>query len=651
MSHNDVMIQVNISIRRLPGPSSSLQRVSARFGFNDVVSDDIQPSDTTKTFRFRVRDAKLWHPRGSRLFDGKPFLYDLAVQIHSQTVAIKRIGLRRVSLGSPDSFAIRVNDEIVDAHGTNVVPFDAFPTRLNWTEMIPTIIQYASDLNTNVFRIWGGGYFPDDRFYEACDEEGFLIWQDLPWACALFPATDEFLSNAREETQVIVSQLQSHPSLVVWGGNNEVEAAFDWFPEVAKNRHQFEQDYLRLFVQTIGETVAKYAQGTAIYIDSSPSNGADSSGNKKWGDVTDPSIGDIHFYNYSMDCESMQDYPKALFVSEYGVQSLPSILPRYLNGEALSKVLDARQRHEFGFEQLETQAMAMFPAKSAPLADLPYEGRALLTQIMQGRCLNTAITAWRSHAANHGIILWQLNDIWPGVSWSLVEYDLSWKASAYVVSQAFQPLRITTLRRSSGRVAIVIQADSSMIGRRSYGYVTLREFSWSSPEGRQATYLFKTRLTGKDIDIGYFETDQGAQLSGVAFTDLHRETSIQIVDDWVTPANGFHDYDASVRRAVSWSASGCEVTLTSKGALPVPYVWLEVRTQSATTQNGRFSRNAFLLLPGQTKFVTFQVNPRAQDHRCNEFAQNLLVRTLDDALGFSHRTMILNPTVAEAMAV
>ena len=638
-----VSLIFTIKFRRINGMSKMSQPIQVKFHTFGDIYDFVKPDEMNKSYTFKLFRPHLWYPRGSSHFTRPPYLYPFQAILSKTDILKKRIGVRKI-IGSflEKKFHLQVNDELIDFRGTNMIPFDAFSVRVPWekellaTKVIRTLIQ----LNTNAIRIWGGGFFPDETMYQACDEEGILIWHDLPWACAVFPSAPTFLKAAREETLSIVFSLQFHPSIVVWGGNNEVEASFDWFDETRLHRRSYEVDYVKLFLGAIKDAVVEAAGRSVIYVDSSPSNGLYGNGSKIWGDVADPTQGDIHFYNYSMDCEDFSQYPRALFVSEHGVQSLPSSLPRYVHDEhLLPAVLQARQRHENGFKQMEVQTRKMFTGIiTKPLEGLPYQLRSLLSQIVQGRCLTTAITAWRSYKNNHGIMLWQLNDVWPGVSWSLLEYDLAWKASAYAVQRAFRSIRVS-LRRTVDQKSIVIylQAFHEFTGHMLFGHLNLMEFSWNStnPSYVFQQLLFKFVFDGSEQEIGRIESPVfGLKVMGLAFVDIHIDLthSVYVLDEWIEPIGRFHDLESKVTEPLKWIIVGCEIFI-SPPRVPQPYVWLQ-SDHLFLHGRGRFDTNGFLLLPFESKRV-LAICSHDDDCDCKSLLSDLKIVTLKEMIVYS----------------
>jgi beta-mannosidase len=262
----------------------------------------------------------------------------------------------------------------------------------------------------------------------------------------------------------MVWQMSSHPSVVIWGGNNENEVALGWFSESNQNRDLYVGDYLKLYVDTIYRAIGDVeGHNQRPFVDSSPSNGIISSDPyvKQWGTASTAKAGDTHFYDYSSDCESYSMYPASKFISEFGFQVHPS----YLAYEPVtapedrskhSKFVEYRQRHQDGNNQMEAQITRHFqlpvdvgcPEESERGGE--WDNFLYLSQIQQSRCYETAINYWRSlrsdvTAQTMGILYWQLNDIWEGPSWASMEWGGRWKPLQYTVKRVFSEVSISFL--------------------------------------------------------------------------------------------------------------------------------------------------------------------------------------------------------------
>lgn len=573
-----VYLTFTLRFERLQGKPKYIQKLIVNFHNLEEITTYVYPYEMEKKIHYKLRNPRYWYPVGSKKYRYPASLYKLSIKLSSEPIFEKRIGIRKVSMDDRIRYIISINDEIIDWRGVNMVPLDAFPTRVTAKkfELLTDIVK--NKLNMNAIRVWGGGYFPLEEFYEKCDELGIMVWQDLPYACAVFPTSEEFLFEAFEETSELTYQLQSHPSIIIWGGNNEVEASFTWFPEVQANLEDFQQEYLQLFINTI-QVAAKTIGGVEIFVDSSPTNGIYENGSKIWGDVNDPSMGDLHFYNYSMDCSDFNEYPKGNFISEHGVQSLPISLLEYITlpDPQFSEILTNRQRHENGFEQLQSQFEKIFH-KNIKLTSLDYVPRSIATQILQGKCLKTAISSWRSMNKVKGILIWQLNDVWPGVSWSLLEYqDFRYKFSSFFVQEAFSNIRVyaRVCPNSSSYLCLFLQSYSEFMNSLIFGHIYIELFSIKTVD-YQFTMLFQVMRTQSEVEIGRIFLGKkrveefGVKVEGFAFTEVSDQSLVVHLRDFIELKSLGYSYN------LLWKLihvkDSCSLTLLSDVALP--YVWV-----------------------------------------------------------------------------
>ncbi|PSC75824.1 molecular chaperone [Micractinium conductrix] len=295
----------------------------------------------------------------------------------SSVPLVRRIGLRRVELVTEElsrpageTFFFRVNGQPVYARGANIVPAHLLEPA-GTAAQLSRLVGDAKAAGMNMLRVWGGGRYFQDAFYDACDEAGVLVWQEAMFACGVYPSGSAFLREAWLEVQHQAARLSSHPSIVIWGGNNENEASLTWFSETMRNPHRFASDYSWLFTEVVRQAVQSFASDVP-FVDTSPSNGILSTDPyaKRWGDVASAAFGDVHYYNYAADALSPATYPPAKFVSEFGFMSLPSFAAYKRVTEPGDWRLGApmtawRMRHAQGQEEMEGQMQLHF--LSAPL--------------------------------------------------------------------------------------------------------------------------------------------------------------------------------------------------------------------------------------------------------------------------------------------
>lgn len=394
---------------------------------------------------FVIDDPDLWWPAGL----GSQTLHELVVSVGGVDER-RRIGLRSVQLLSePDevgrSFRFVVNGKDVFCRGANWIPADALPGRVS-REKTRDLLASAVAANMNMLRVWGGGQYEPDWFYDLCDEMGLLVWQDFMFACHLYPADDTFLGEVAEEAREQVRRLQHHACLALWCGDNELLGALNWFEESRTNRDRYLVAYDRL-----NRTLEKALRDTdpqANWWPSSPSPGPLSFGDA-W---HDDSSGDMHFWSVWHEGRDFEHYRevKPRFCSEFGFQSYPSmnVIRSFAGEEDLniaSQVMESHQKNKGGNARI-AETMFRYFRFPASFADFVY-----LSQVQQGLAIRTAVEYWRSLKPHcMGALYWQLNDTWPVASWSSLDYGGGWKALHYMARRFFAPVAVFVIPDADG---------------------------------------------------------------------------------------------------------------------------------------------------------------------------------------------------------
>jgi len=378
------------------------QKVNLAAGANTVIQ------------KFSICHPRLWWPTGM----GKQNLYPVSVKTDGQILE-KKIGLRTIEVG--ENLAFRVNGKPIVALGANWIPCDtseAAQTRERYLDLLTS----ARDANMNMIRLWGGGKFENDCFYEICDSLGLLIWHDFMFACGMYPATEEFLGEVQEEITHQIKRLQSHPSIALWCGDNEGMDNMNkriW----KQNPKLYLFDYKKL-IDLRGDLVASL-DPERTYWPTSPCGGPGDYSTNGW---NDDSRGDMHLWDVSKNARPLTEYYKyrPRFMSEFGHSCFSGMLSTIDEQKA-------HMREKGGYENMLKRIGNLFnPVILSEAKDLIY-----LSQLEQAIGLETAASWWRSLPECNGILVWQLNDIWAGPSWSTLEYDGTWKPAHYHLKRVF----------------------------------------------------------------------------------------------------------------------------------------------------------------------------------------------------------------------
>ncbi|WP_223558713.1 beta-mannosidase [Chryseobacterium lathyri] len=399
---------------------------------------------------FKISNPKLWQPNGW----GDPNLYDIKVSLQKDSKILsektERIGLRTIELiqekdQAGKSFYFKVNGKPLYAKGTNWIPSDSFSPRIT-KEKYRKLINDAKDANMNMIRVWGGGIYEDDEFYKACDENGILVWQDFMFAGSFYPADEDFLNNVKEEVKYQVNRLQNHPSIALWCGNNEIdEAIVNWgyqkqFKYSKNDSLQVWKDYKKLFHEVIPNAMKEILTSDKnIYWPSSPSIG--------WGHKESLTEGDSHYWGVWWGEQPFEIYNQKVgrFMSEYGFQGMPSLeaMKSMFSGtpdlSLQNPVIKAHEKNTRGWDII---AEYMKRDYKTPSDFVKYN---YISQLLQARGMKIAVEAHRrSKPYNMGTLYWQLNDCWPVVSWSSIDYLGNWKALHYQMKRSFEQQVIFT---------------------------------------------------------------------------------------------------------------------------------------------------------------------------------------------------------------
>ncbi len=390
---------------------------------------------------FIIDNPKLWWCNGM----GEPSLYQLTFYISDNYKQIKNkkinVGIRKIEVVQQKDtlgkgFYFKLNGIPVFAKGANYVPANYFTSKNNDT-VYSKIINDAVISNFNMLRVWGGGIYENDKFYDLCDKNGILIWQDLMFACAMYPGDYNFIENVKQEVVDNVIRLRNHPSIAMWCGNNEIDEGWhNWGWQKQYNYSNADSikiwnDYDNLFNIVLHKVITDY-DSSRFYWTTSPEYG--------WGKKESLTHGDCHYWGIWWGMEPFQNYNIKVgrFMSEYGFQGFPELktIKEFCDTTELdinSLTLKSHQKHYAGFETIKTYIEREY-SKPNDFNDLIYK-----SELTQANGIKTAIEAHRRNKPFcMGSLYWQFNDCWPSISWSGIDFYGRWKAMQYFVKEAYQ---------------------------------------------------------------------------------------------------------------------------------------------------------------------------------------------------------------------
>ncbi len=576
------------------------------------------------TVNFSIANPKLWWTNGL----GEQPLYNITGKVNANnnlSTKTDRIGLRTLKLVRNNdehgtTFYFELNGIPVFMKGANYIPNDLFPARVT-PDNYRKVVETAKVSNHNMLRVWGGGIYESDLFYDLCDEAGILIWQDFMFACAMFPGDQPFLDNVRQEAIDNVKRLRNHPSIALWCGNNEILAAWygwGWKAKEEKanpeNAAKIWKSYEDIFLKILPEVVNQYDPQRS-YWDSSPSSGL--------GIKADLVNGDEHYWGVWWGKEPFSNYATHLarFMSEYGFQSFPELktvkdyaLPE--DYDINSEVMKSHQRSSIGNGTI-TEYMKRDYKDPKNFESFLYVGH-----VLQAEGVKFAMEGHRrAMPYNMGSLYWQINDCWPVASWSSTDYYQRWKALQYFAKKAFEPVIISPFGlKDTLNVGVVsdrlepFKANISLkvidfAGKEIWKEQIAQEIPANSAAFK-VSYLKKDLLKGTNANNAVLvaEIREGDKL-------LHSNTF------YFLPVKDLNLPKAEVNAEVAETATGYTVTLST--ATLAKNVYLSVDDKAECF----FSDNYFDLFPGEKVTIECKTN----GVKIDGFGSKLKVMTIADS--------------------
>lgn len=578
---------------------------------------ELRPGANTVSLPVSIENPHLWMPNGW----GEPSLYKFTASLSVDGVEIakqeRNVGLRTVRVVMDDdehgkTFYFVVNGKPIFAKGANFIPDDALLPNVT-PERYKRIFEDVKAANMNMLRVWGGGIYEDDEFYDEADRNGILIWQDFMFACSSYPHDPLFVGRVEAEAEYNIKRLRGHASLAMWCGNNEIYEAMRYWgwqrKYSAEAFAEMERGYNVLFRELLAQMVERL-DGTRFYMHSSPYEA-------NWGRPNSWKTGDSHnwgTWHGRKPFESFDtDVPR--FMSEYGFQAFPEMktirtFAEEKDFELESPVMNAHQKADIG-NALIKKTMGLYYKVPEKFEDLVYVGL-----VLQGQGIRHGIEAHRRNRPYcMGSLFWQLNDSWPVVSWSSIDYYGNWKALMYQSKRAFAPILINAIKEGDD-LCVYLVSDELQDHDGVRLDVELMDFDgkahgkWtqSGMLAANSSVLFMKKRAGElqgklsaATSLLHFtlKTKNGATLADDVFYFAYPK------DQKLSEAN----IETSVRRR------GDAIVMTLKTDKLARDIFVEVPVQGV-----RFTDNFFDLLPGQRKKITI-TSP--EGHSLNDFTFRL----------------------------
>jgi beta-mannosidase len=572
-----------------------------------VITDKVavQKGENVFTHNITIQNPKIWWPAGQ----GDQPLYELTTNLEGE-VTTRRIGLRKLEwIVEKDeidhSFKCRINGRDITMMGANWIPADAIPSRIT-PSVIRDLLDSAKAANMNMLRIWGGGQYEPDYFYDLCDELGILLWHDFMFACMSYPSNREFLDNVRVEITQQIRRLSHHASIALWCGDNEVIGSLSWYPETKADPGRYLANYDRL--NSMLGNIVEDEDPVRRFWPSSPSLG--------YLDFSDgwhsDTRGDLHYWDVWHSAKSFEAYRSVnpRFASEFGFQSFTSMniietFSEEKDRNPSSPVMENHQRNDGGNARiLETMTRYFrFPRD--------FDQMVFLSQIQQGLAIKTAIEYWRSTKPRcMGTLYWQINDIWPVASWSSLDYGGQWKLMQYMARRFFNLVNVVAVpqvhevRTNSRGIPVAGQMPDELV---------LKAINDTGRPVSIALEVRAVKVGGGDRVVFSGNSAVGAdaamEVANVPMADLASDEFLYFVwkdaqgrvlgenDYFPKPYKAYELVNATV--SASWSDRDGKAVLTLESDRPALF------TTATVEVAGYFSDNALTLLPGRKAELVF----------------------------------------------
>jgi beta-mannosidase len=624
IAKNKAVLEVNWQLEATVQTTVQLQLINNN---NQLLRKEVivQPGLNHFSHQFEVANPQLWWSNGL----GKQHLYTFHLTASSQKVSDSLqviTGIRTLKVVTEKdrlgkSLYVSLNGKPVFMKGANYIPQDNFTNRTT-EQQYKELIKAAADVNMNMLRVWGGGYFEKELFYRLCDEYGILVWQDMLFACGTYPGTQNFFEEVAAEVTDNITQIRNHPSLALYNGNNEVEVAYfnwGWKQKLSAEEQLLqEENHRKLFYEVIPKAIAA-ADTTRYYHPTSPNTGYNN---------IPLSGGDVHYWSVWHGKEPFESYNTNVgrFMSEYGFQSYPELktIKTFTVPEDRtldSKVMQAHQRcmaddrkdKSYGNNLIQHYMQQYYkqPAK--------FEHYLYISQLLQAKGMQTAIEAHRRNMPFcMGTLYWQINDCWPVASWSSIDYEGRWKAAHYRVKELYnQQLIAPVIENKKLKVYIVSDkpvAEEAMLSAE------LIQFNGK----RMKTVTSKINIEPLTSKL-YAELDTTAFVAGadtrklvVRFTLTKNKTILSENLFYFVPEKEMLLESPVIKQSIKFESGAYTIQLQSNTLVKNLFI-------EEPDAKGSFSNNYFDLLPGKMYTVVF-----TPTHKKNIPFQKIQILSLRD---------------------
>ncbi len=552
---------------------------------------------------FEIKNPKLWWSNGL----GEQYLYNLTSLVHDKNLVVDeaqtKIGVRTLTVeqdldkdGKGKSFYIKLNNVAVFAKGADYIPNDIFLTRVS-PENYEHIVKSAADAHMNILRVWGGGIYENDIFYDLCDKYGIMVWQDFMFACSMYPGDDDFLDNVKQEAIDNVIRLRNHPCIALWCGNNEIESGWGepgdgngwgWKSSYSKEQKNIIwKNYMKIFNEIL-PGVVKSNTKNAFYWRTSPYSGSDNVS------TYESRSGDMHYWGVWHGKQPFSDYNKYIgrFMSEYGFQSFPEFktVETYTKPEDYdiqSEVMAWHQRSGNGNMLIKDYMKNLYREPK------DFKSFLYISQVLQAEAIKAAIEAHRRNMPyTMGTIFWQLNDCWPVASWSSIDYYGRWKALQYFAKKAYaETVIMPYLENDSIKIFLATDRINSINAEVQLNAI---DFSGNQVWTKSLPVEIQHNKGIMVYEAGVKDILNGKDRKNVFLKASLKEGDSIIANNvlYLLPAKDLELSKPVISKTIEKTANGYSITLSTDKLARNVFLSLE-------KNDGFFTDNYFDILPGE----------------------------------------------------
>jgi beta-mannosidase len=574
----------------------------------------------------KIKKPELWWTNGL----GGQKLYNISIELkHEKLVLAEKsinIGLKSLKVvqkkdDAGQSFYFELNGHPVFMKGANYIPQDVFLNRVSPKDY-ESVVSNMVDANYNMIRVWGGGIYEKDIFYDLCDKNGILVWQDFMFACAMYPGNSDFLENVKKEATFNVKRLRNHTCIALWCGNNENLTAWEnwgWMDQI-KNAQgkkvvkKIWKGYQSVFHEILPKVVEQLDYDT-FYWASSPTSSRGKDANLV--------SGDYHYWGVWGQKEPFSNFNKFIprFMSEYGFQSFPEFesVKKYTiekDWDIYSEVMKSHQRSNIGNKNIEKYMKSWYKKPK------DFESFLYVSQLLQAQGMQIAIEAHRRNMPYcMGSLYWQINDCWPVASWSTIDYYGVWKASHYKVKELYKPVK-TLFFKNKGNLEVHVVSDK-LVGEKAYLKIKLFNFKGEiiNMIDEKINIRANKSLIYQVIDLKEFTKNSNENELFVK-SELYNSDN-EIYDEslyYFVPPKDLKLKKSKLTCLVTKEASKrMKIIINSEGLVK------NIRFKS--NHQGRFTKNYFDVLPGNSDTIYFESTKNIE---LESFKENLETLSLFD---------------------